>query len=152
MRGVCKNRRKGDGMETGPSSTTFTSYLRKAYYITDSRYVVTIENDTLAVKKWFPCVLEALRHVEAEMEREKGAMWIYSSTQKCFSGGIARNSQRTSSGISWSWATVTASLIIAKGRSNPISMSLSNASIMTMSWVFLPALITLLYIASTNSI
>lgn len=40
-------------METGPSSTTFTSYLRKAYYITDSRYVVTIENDTLAVKKWF---------------------------------------------------------------------------------------------------
>ena len=79
-------------METRASSTTFISYLLKDCYITDARYVATIENDALAVEKWFTYTLQVLRHVEAEIERQKGAMRIYSSTQKSFPGGIARNS------------------------------------------------------------
>ncbi len=46
-------------------------------YKTGARYMTMVEEYSIAVKGWFPRVLEALRDVETEMKQPPGARWMY---------------------------------------------------------------------------
>jgi len=129
------------------------TYLLKDCYDTGAQYIAMLEDDTLAVKGWYPRLLQALMDVEAAMQRRRGEKWIYLRlfyAEELFGW----NSEEWATYLSCSfvtWIIVTSCLLGVRTRSRRLQLLLSNASIATISCVCLPALIGLYFMGGRNS-
>jgi hypothetical protein len=129
------------------------TYLLNDCYATGARYIAMFEDDTLAVEGWYPRALEALRDVEMKMEhrREKWVFLRLFYIEDLFGW----NSEYWPTYLFWSfvtWAIVTSSLVVARNRSRSLQNFLSNASILVISGVCVPALVALFFASGRNSI
>ncbi|RDL40074.1 uncharacterized protein BP5553_00053 [Venustampulla echinocandica] len=130
------------------------TYLLNDCYATGARYIAMIEDDTLAVEGWYPRVLEALKDIEKEMERRAGVEWVFLRlfyTEELFGW----NSENWPIYVFWSfmsWAIITSSLIAVRSRLRSMQAFLSNAAILTISGVCIPALGAFFFASGRNSI
>jgi hypothetical protein len=129
------------------------TYLLNDCYATGARYIAMVEDDTLAVEGWYPRALEALRDVETKMERRR-EKWVFLRlfyVEHLFGW----NSDYWPIYLSWSfvtWAIATSSLVAARNTSRSLQNFLSNASILVISGVCVPALVALFFASGRNSI
>ncbi|TVY76141.1 hypothetical protein LSUE1_G008646 [Lachnellula suecica] len=128
------------------------TYLLRDCYDTGARYIAMFEDDTLAVRGWYPRVVQALQDVETAMRRRPAQKWIY---LRLFyvEGLLGWNSEDWAKYLFWSFATwlvVSGCLLGARTRSRRLQMLLSNASIATIACICLPALIGLHFLAGPS--
>ncbi|KAH7374147.1 hypothetical protein BKA64DRAFT_688773 [Cadophora sp. MPI-SDFR-AT-0126] len=131
------------------------TYLLRDCYATGAQYVVMVEDDTLAVRGWYARALAALKSVEAAMKkRPDGSKWLYLRifyVEDLFGW----NSEFWLQYLFWSftiWALVTGSLMYTRIRTRKMQLLLSNASMVIISGVCVPALIGLCFLAGRNSL
>jgi hypothetical protein len=136
------------------------TYLLNNCYATGARYVAMIEDDTIAVKGWYPRAIDAVRDIEKKMEkkreRQEGVVWVFLRlfyVEDLFGW----NSENWVTYLLWSfatWATITGCLLVTRMRSRSRSMQafLSNPCILAISGVCVPALIALFFMSGRNSI
>jgi hypothetical protein len=129
------------------------TYLLNDCYATGARYIAMIEDDTLAVEGWYPRALEALRDIETKMERRR-EKWVF---LRLFyiEDLFGWNSEYWPTYLFWSfvtWTIATSSLVVARNTSPSLQNFLSNASILVVSGVCIPALVALFFASGRNSI
>jgi hypothetical protein len=130
------------------------TYLLDDCYATGAPYIAMIEDDTLAVKGWYPSALQALRDIEKNMERRAGVKWVF--LRLFYAEDLfGWNSQSWPIYLFWSfviWAILTGSMIIMRSRSRWIQTYLSGTAVPAISGLCIPALIALFFAAGRNSI
>jgi hypothetical protein len=113
-----------------------------------------IEDNTLAVKGWYPRVLKALRNVGEEMQSRANQEWVYLPlfySEHLF--GWNKEDWRTY--LFWSsmtWGIITISLIIVRSRSEHAQHFLSNSAMLAIPGVCIPASVALFFGYGRNSI
>jgi hypothetical protein len=126
------------------------THLLQDCYNTGAQYVAIIEDDTLAVKGWFPSVLHALDIVEQRTANER---WIY---LRLFYVEylLGWNSEEWPRYLAWSfviWALLTGLMVAAKRLFKHELKTFPSSAIGTTSCVFIPAAIALHFMAGKQT-
>lgn len=129
------------------------TYLLNDCYATGAEYIAMIEDDTLAVRGWYPRALTALRNVEARMARRPNVAWVY---MRLFyvEDLFGWNSEFWPTYLFWSfvvWTIATALLGAARSRLRSFQSFLSDESMLLLTSLCIPALIALFFACGRNS-
>ncbi|KAI9368180.1 hypothetical protein BJX61DRAFT_238854 [Aspergillus egyptiacus] len=124
--------------------------LMKDCYETGAEYIAMIEDDTLAVKGWFPSASHALDTAQA---RAAGQDWLY---LRLFyiDGLLGWNSEEWPKYLACSfitWALLTGAMVLAKNRVQTKLRSFPMSAIWLASGVFIPAAIMLHFMAGRQT-
>jgi len=129
-------------------------YLLKDCHATGARYVAMIEDDTIAVKGWYPRVLEALREVEEKMQSRPGQEWLY--LRLFYSEHLLGwNKEDWRTYLFWSfhaWMIITTTFLVVQHNSKHAQKLLSDPAMLVISGVCIPASIALFFAYGRNSI
>ncbi|RDW65734.1 uncharacterized protein DSM5745_09473 [Aspergillus mulundensis] len=124
--------------------------LMKECYDSGAEYVAMLEDDTLAVKGWFPAALRALDTVQS---RNSGRDWIY---LRLFyvDGLLGWNGEEWPKYLAWSfvvWALITGAMVASKRTFKAELRSIPMSAIWLTSAVFIPAAIALHFLAGRQT-
>ncbi|KAL4808155.1 hypothetical protein BDV18DRAFT_158267 [Aspergillus unguis] len=127
----------------------FTTLMRECYD-SGAEYVAMLEDDTLAVKGWFPAAMRALETVK---ERASGRDWIY---LRLFyiDGLLGWNGEEWPKYLFWSfvvWAVITGAMLAAKRKFKTELKSIPMNAIWITSFIFIPAAIVLHFLAGRQT-
>jgi hypothetical protein len=127
----------------------FTTLMSECYK-SGAEYVAMLEDDTLAVKGWFPSAMRALSTVQ---QRTAGRDWIY---LRLFyiDGLLGWNSEDWPKYLTWSfiiWAALTAGMTVSKRKFHRELRSIPNSTIWLTSCIFIPAAIGLHFMAGRQT-
>jgi hypothetical protein len=130
------------------------TYLLQDCYATGAPYITMIEDDTLAVRGWYPRALEALRDVRLAMEGREGEKWVYLRlfyTEDLFGW----NSESWPRYLFWSltiWLAVMSCTLVLRSRSRWLQVYISGTTVLVTFAICVPALIGLAFATGYNSI
>ncbi|KAL4908492.1 hypothetical protein BDW74DRAFT_147518 [Aspergillus multicolor] len=124
--------------------------LMKECYDSGAEYIAMLEDDTLAVKGWFPAALRALETVHL---RTAGRDWIY---LRLFyiDGLLGWNGEEWPRYLFWSfviWASITGAMVAAKRTFKSELRSIPMSAVYLTSAVLIPAAITLHFLAGRQT-
>ncbi|KAL3466884.1 hypothetical protein BJX64DRAFT_249211 [Aspergillus heterothallicus] len=127
----------------------FTTLMSECYD-SGADYVAMLEDDTLAVKGWFPAAMRALGTVQ---QRMAGRDWIY---LRLFyiDGLLGWNSEDWPTYLAWSfiiWASLTAIITVSKRKFKAELRSIPNSAIWLTSCIFIPSVIALHFMAGRQT-
>lgn len=127
----------------------FTTLMRECYE-SGADYVAMLEDDTLAVKGWFPSAMRALDTVQS---RTAGRDWIY---LRLFyiDGLLGWNGEEWPKYLTWAfivWASITGVLVASKRAFKTELRSIPMSAIWLTSAVFIPAAIVLHFLAGRQT-
>ncbi|RAL16736.1 uncharacterized protein BO97DRAFT_430816 [Aspergillus homomorphus CBS 101889] len=130
----------------------FTALMQSCYE-TGAEYIAMIEDDTLAVKGWFPAALQALGTVQERAAR-RGQEWLY---LRLFyvDGLLGWNAEEWLHYLAWSfivWAVLTGIMVVSKKRVFKTQLwRLPACAIWLASCVLIPAAIALHFMAGRQT-
>ncbi|KAL4746815.1 hypothetical protein BDW72DRAFT_210140 [Aspergillus terricola var. indicus] len=127
----------------------FTTLMRECYE-SGADYVAMLEDDTLAVKGWFPSAMRALDTVQS---RTAGRDWIY---LRLFyiDGLLGWNGEEWPKYLAWSlivWASISGAMVASKRAFKTELRSIPMSAIWLTSAVFIPAAIVLHFLAGRQT-
>jgi hypothetical protein len=128
----------------------FTTLMGDCYE-SGAEYVAMVEDDTIAVKGWFPTAMQALDVVE---QRTAGKDWIY---LRLFYTDhlLGWNSEEWPRYLAWSfliWAVLTSTMIALKRRFKSALRSVPTSTIGITSCILIPTTIALHFMAGRLTI
>ncbi|KAL2836456.1 hypothetical protein BJY01DRAFT_221980 [Aspergillus pseudoustus] len=127
----------------------FTTLMSECYE-SGADYVAMLEDDTLAVKGWFPAAMRALSTVQ---QRTAGRDWVY---LRLFyiDGLLGWNSEDWPKYLTCSfivWAALTAAMTASKRKFKAELRYIPNSAIWLASCIFIPAAIALHFMAGRQT-